>query len=196
MSFINELLQEHGSEVEQQLTSQLGLTPQQAASVLPQVAPLILGGLKQNLVNHGPEHVESHLQQFGATDFSDIGAVLRGGQAGGMDLGGLLGGKSDQATQHVAQKLGISAGMAAKIIPMVAPLIIGMLMKKGRSPGTGGGQTGGGGGGGLISILDRDGDGSIIDDLGSMITGGGSGPGANKAGCLSAILGGLLRGKR
>jgi hypothetical protein len=40
--------------------------------------------------------------------------------------------------------------------------------------------------------LDRDGDGQILDDLGALF---GGGPGSNKAGCLSAILGGMLKKK-
>ncbi len=187
MNLMNALLPEQSVEVERQLTSQLGLSPEQAASVLPALGPLILGILKQDLAHHGPEHVEARVQQFGATDFSDLGAMLRqgvdGGGAGSEDL---FGGKSQQVTQQFANQLGISAATAAKIIPMVAPLILGMLMKKGKAQGAGGR--------GWISILDRDGDGSILDDIGGMVAGGRGA--AGKAGCLSAILGGLLRGKR
>ena len=104
----------------------------------------------------------------------------------------------------MAQRLGISPGTAIKIIPMLAPIIIGMLRRKSggaSSPGTGAGTgTGGGGLGGLGSILDRDGDGQILDDLGSILLGGGSQGGgmggAGRSGCLSAILGGLLKGRR
>lgn len=75
---------------------------------------------------------------------------------------------------------------------MLAPLIIGMLMKKGGTAASGGTPGGGNGGlGGLGSILDRDGDGHILDDLGGMLAGG-----AGKAGCLSAILGGFFKGRK
>lgn len=199
MSILDELHTEHGQDIQQQLMSQLGLSQQQAAAVLPKLGPLILGGLKQRMDTHGEDHVQEHVQQLGATDFSDIGALISGGaQTGDTELGGLLGGKGAQASQLMANKLGISAGTAAKLIPMVAPLIIGMLMKKGRSaggasPGTG---AGGGGLGGLGRILDRDGDGSILDDLGGLFGGGGQGGLASKAGCLSSLLGGLLKGRK
>lgn len=197
MNILDELDQNHGSDIQRQLMNQLGLTKQQAASVLPKVGPLILGALKQQKDLHGEDHVQGHVQQFGAEDFSDIGSMLRGGaDAHDPALGGLLGDKGHEATQMMAQRLGISAGTAVKLIPMLAPIIIGMLRRK-SSGGAPGGipGTGGGGLGGLGSILDRDGDGQILDDLGSIFMGGNSG-GSAKSGCLSSILGGLLKGRR
>ena len=199
MSILDELHIDHGQAIQQQLMSQLGLTHQQAAMVLPKLGPLILSGLKQRMDTHGEDHVQEQVRQLGATDFSDIGALLSGGaQSGDPDLGGLLGGKGSQASQLMANKLGISAGTAAKLIPMVAPLIIGMLMKKGSSAGGNSSTPGAGGGslGGLGRILDRDGDGQILDDLGALFIGSGKGGGVNKAGCLSALLGGLLKGRK
>lgn len=185
MNFLDELIREQGSDVQHQLSSQLGLSPQQAAGVLPKVGPLILGGLKRQMETHGPEHVEQLAGNFSEADVSN-----------------LLGGKGEEANARLAQHLGISGGAAAKIIPMLAPIILGALLKKG---GGGAPSAGGGSGalGGLGRILDRDGDGQILDDLAGIFMGGGnSGQGggiggmANKAGCLSAILGGLLKGRR
>jgi hypothetical protein len=179
MNFIDELLREHGGDIQRQLTGQLGLTPQQAAKVVPKVGPLILGGLKRQMSAHGPEHVENLASNFSAAD-----------------LGSLLGGRDGEANEHLSRHLGISGGTAAKIIPMLAPIILGALLKKGRTP-----STGGGGLGGLAGILDRDGDGNILDDLAGIFMGGGNSSGAaggmsGKAGCLSALLGGLLKGRR
>jgi hypothetical protein len=199
MSILDELNTEHGHDIQQQLMSQLGLSQQQAAAVLPKLGPIILSGLKQRMDTHGEDHVQEHAQQLGTTDFSDIGALLSGGAQGGdPDLGGLLGGKGAQASQLMANKLGISAGTAVKLIPMVAPIIIGMLLKKGGSAGGASSTPGAGGGGlgGLGRILDRDGDGSILDDLGGLFSGGGKGGAASKTGCLSSLLGGLLKGRK
>lgn len=184
MNFIDQLVNEHGSAVQEQLTSRLGLTPQQASAALPGVASLILGGLKKQATTHGPQAAEASVQSFGAVDLTDLGSLLGGGQA---DTSAIFGSRNQQAAQALGAKLGIPAAAAGKLIAMLAPLVIGMLMKKGQGGGASSGQPGGGG---LISILDRDGDGSIMDDLGGMLGG------ANKAGCLSAILGGLLKGKR
>src|SRR5688572_13956947 len=115
MNIIDELNENHGSDIQQQLMSQLGLTQQQAASVLPKVGPLIVGALKQQKDLHGEDHVHGHVQQFGAVDFSDIGATLRGGaDANDPALGGLLGDKGHEASQMMAQRLGISPGTAMK----------------------------------------------------------------------------------
>lgn len=49
-------------------------------------------------------------------------------------------------------------------------------------------------------MLDRDGDGQILDDLAGMVTGRmagggtGTGAGAGKSGCLGTLLGGKRRG--
>jgi hypothetical protein len=51
--------------------------------------------------------------------------------------------------------------------------------------------------GGLTSILDRDGDGQIIDDIASMAAGRlGGGLGGTSGGGLGNVLGGLLGGDR
>src|SRR5690242_2622606 len=100
MNILDEIQNEHGADLQQQLVSQLGIDPQQAAAILPKVGPLILGALKQRMDSHGEDHVQGHVDQIGATDLSDIGSVLsNGAQSNDPDLGGLLGGKGEQASQ-------------------------------------------------------------------------------------------------
>lgn len=187
MNILHELQQSHGPAIQQQLMQQLGLNAQQAAGALEKAGPLILGALKRQKDTHGEDHLQGQLQQFGSVDLSAPGAAT--GRAAG--LGALFGGKEQQVSQHLAQHLGISPGIALKLLPLLAPFIIGMLKKKGAGlPGGTPGSGGSGGLGGLSSILDRDGDGQILDDIGGLLAGG-----ASKAGCLSALLGGLLRKK-
>jgi hypothetical protein len=71
-----------------------------------------------------------------------------------------------------------------KMIPALAPLILGALSKKR--------DTSNSGIGGIGSLLDADGDGSIIDDVAGFILRGGSGQTKGK-GVLGSILGGLFR---
>lgn len=228
MSFLDDLYREHGRTVQNHVSTELGIDEEKAATVLPQVAPVILAGLKRRMEEQGAENMEAELSEAAAgADVDDIQSLLRQGmpQEGEADpdLGGLLGGKGQEASGMLANQLGISSGAAAKLLPMLAPLIIGMLAKKGQAGG-------GGGAGGIAGILDRNGDGSILDDLGRIIGGGsgaagvlgsvlgggksgqggagdilgsvlggsqgGQGGLANKVGCISAILGGLLKGKR
>jgi hypothetical protein len=50
--------------------------------------------------------------------------------------------------------------------------------------------------GGIGSLLDADGDGSIIDDVAGFILKGGQGQGTKGKGVLGSILGGLFGSKR
>ncbi len=192
MGFLDDLYQEHGQSVQQRVSTELGIPADKAARALPTVAPIILAGLKREMDKSGPAGVESRIQDLNNNGIPDD-----------EEVGGLLGGKGKEASALMANQLGISEAAASKLIPMLAPIIIGMLMKKGG--GAAGGQAGaggaGGGLGGMATILDRNGDGSILDDLSGLITKGGVGDllatgGASKSGCLGAILGALMGGKK
>jgi hypothetical protein len=178
--------------VQQRVSTELGIPAAKAARALPTVAPIILAGLRREMDKGGPAHIESRINDLNNNGIPDD-----------EEVGGLLGGKGKEASALMANQLGISGAAASKLIPMLAPIIIGMLMKKGG--GAAGGQAGaggvGGGLGGMAAILDRNGDGSILDDLSGLISKGGVGDllatgGANKSGCIGAILGGLLGGKK
>ena len=196
MGFLDDLYQEQGSSVQQRVSKELGIPPEKAALALPTVAPIILAGLKRQMDLHGAAHVEGKIEDLNNNGIRDD-----------EEAGGLLGGKGKEASALMANQLGISREAAAKLIPMLAPIIIGMLMKKGggAAGAPGGGQAGaagaGGGLGGMAAILDRNGDGSILDDLAGLVAKGGvgdllKGGGASKSGCLGSILGMLGGGKK
>lgn len=191
MGFLDDLYQEHGPSVQQRVSTELGIPPDKAARVLPTVAPIILAGLKREMDKSGPAGVESRIQDMNHNGIPDD-----------EEVGGLLGGKGKEASVLMANQLGISGGAAAKLIPMLAPIIIGMLMKKGGAAG-GAAAAGkaGGGLGGMAAILDRNGDGSILDDLAGLVAKGGvgdllKGGAAGKSGCLGTILGMMMGGKK
>ncbi len=192
MGFLDDLYQEHGQSVQQRVSTELGIPADKAARALPTVAPIILAGLKREMDKSGPAGVESRIQDLNNNGIPDD-----------EEVGGLLGGKGKEASALMANQLGISGAAASKLIPMLAPIIIGMLMKKGGGAEGGQAGTGGAGGGlgGMAAILDRNGDGSILDDLSGLITKGGVGDllttgGASKSGCIGSILGMLLGGKK
>jgi hypothetical protein len=192
MGFLDDLYQEHGASVQNRITTELGIPADKAAMALPTVAPIILAGLKRQMDQHGPAHLEQSVNDMNQNGIPDD-----------EEVGGLLGGKGKEASALMANQLGISGDAAGKLIPMLAPIIIGMLMKKGGGAAGGGGGATGGGLGGMAAILDRNGDGSILDDLAGLITKGGVGGllsgasgGAGKSGCLGTILGMLMGGKK
>ena len=193
MGFLDDLYRDHGRTVEDQLSNQYGLSREDAARVLPQVAPVILGGLKRRAEQQGqnPKVLED-----------DLLRILRGGGSHSpssspsapqtIDPSVIFGSKRGQAEQVIAGRMGLSPELTAKVLPMLIPVVLGALSKAGNSSSQshGSSPSGGPGGalGGLSAILDQNGDGSIMDDLARM-----SG-GAKSGGCLSALLGGLLGG--
>ena len=133
MGFLDELYQEHGASVQNRITTELGIPADKAAMALPTVAPIILAGLKRQMDQHGPAHVEQSMSDMNQNGIPDD-----------EEVGGLLGGKGKEASALMANQLGISGEAAGKLIPMLAPIIIGMLMKKGGQAGAGGGGAAGG----------------------------------------------------
>ena len=193
---MDEFRQSVGGEVQGKLSSELDMTGDQAAVAIDAVGPLILGGLKRQMEEHGGEERLGHiLDKYGDASLVDdpaayIGRAVQSGEADPA-LGGLLGDSGTEAAGMLDQKLGLSAGMGAKLIPMLAPLILGMLAKKRATVS----KSGGGELGALTGILDRDGDGKILDDLGGLLfnQGGSAMAGAAKSGCLGMLLGGKGR---
>jgi hypothetical protein len=196
MGFLDDLYRDHGRAVEDQLSNQYGLSREDAARVLPQVAPVILGGLKRRAEQQGqnPRDLED-----------DLLRILRGGGSHSpssspsapqtIDPSIIFGSKRGQAEQVIAGRMGLSPELTAKVLPMLIPVVLGALTKAGNSASqshastpSGSPNSPGGSLGGLSAILDQNGDGSIMDDL-ARLSGG-----AKSGGCLSALLGGLLGG--
>jgi hypothetical protein len=110
----------------------------------------------------------------------------RQADAGGI-LGHILGSNQGQVAQEVSQKSGLNMGQVAQILMFLAPIVMGYLGRQKQQQGVGadglGGLLGGLLGGGqaaqqqssgnpmidmATSALDRDGDGSSLDDIASM----------------------------
>lgn len=213
MNFLEQLQSTHGDQVAQQLTSRFGLDPAKAAQVLPRMAPFVLGGVQAKMKDEmDEESADAVLGQHGNEDaLEDLhGHFERSHQNQASNpkdvLGGLFGQQAPQAQTAMAQQLGVSPDMISKILPVIAPLILGAVMNKMKSgrglPNTGATAPGGGGTMDILgTILGQQGGGSggniLGSVLGSVMGGGGQGGGlAQKAGCLSSILGGLLGGRK
>ena len=185
MSLLNDLLAEHGSELTGAMTSQLGLNEEQAGGALASLAPMVLNGLKSQQDTGGSDAVNGLLSQLGGGEdvLGNLGN-LSGLLGGENPLGALLGGasKGEEATNAIGQNLGIDSGKAGSVVSMLVPVVLGFITKQGRkdsaTPDT---QSG------IAAILDRDGDGSALDDIAGMIMNaqGGSGGG----GLLGSVVG-------
>jgi len=192
--FINDFMKQFGPDVSRNLSANLGLSPKASSQIIPEVIPMILGGLKRQMETRGgPDRLNHILNKYGSSDvLGRIGEEMsmRSQQAEpDPRLGGLLGESGVQASQMIAQRFGIDAKKAMGLIPMLAPLILGALSRKR--------DQGGAGLDGIASLIDRDGDGEILDDIAGFLFQGSSQPtGESRGGLLGSLLGGLFRRRR
>ena len=190
--FIDEFMRTYGPEVTKQMSANFNLDQGTVQKIIPQLAPLILGGLKRQKDDRGGEaRVDHILNKYGdqsvLDNIQDLISKKASAQEVDANLGGLLGtGGGVQAAQVLGKSHNIDASTIMKMIPALAPIILGALTRKR--------DTGGGGISGVGSLLDADGDGSIIDDVAGFLVKGASSQGKGK-GILGSLLGGLFRTK-
>lgn len=176
--------------------------------VLTMALPVLMTAMKRNAAS--PQGAEGLLSALNSKHDGSILDNLGGLFSGGVDanvlndgdkiLGHVLGGKQKQIENTLGAKAGMDAGSVAQILKVAAPLLMGVLgkQKKEQNVDSAGGiesLLGGLLGGNspkneqsfLESILDADGDGSVIDDVAGMVLGG-----SKKKGGLGGLLGGLF----
>ena len=182
--------QQKGGEALTQISQQVGADPSAVSSVVQMALPSILGGLANNAATpQGAESLNNALEQDhdgGLLDnIGSLSGMIFGGEsatreadAGGI-LGHVLGGSQGQVVQQASQQSGLQSGQVAQILMMLAPIVMAYLGRQKREQGVDAGGLGGllGGilGGAQPSapqasggFLDRDGDGSSLDDIASM----------------------------
>lgn len=189
--FIDEFLKSYGPEVTKQMSSNFNVDQGTVQKLIPQLAPLILAGLKrQKDTRGGDERVDHILNKYGdaavLNNIRDLVANKAQAQDVDPNLGGLLGDAGGlQAAQTLAKRMNIDPSTIMKMIPALAPLILGALSRKR--------DTGGAGISGVGSLLDADGDGSILDDVAGFLLKGGGATRSRGGGLLGSLLGGLTR---
>ena len=176
----------------QQVSSQLGIDPQQASGAIGAALPLLLGALGRNAQQpQGAEALFGALQRDHAGAGLDLGgvlgAVLGSGNAtpqtdGAGILGHIFGGNQSRAATGLGQATGLGGDKAGQLLQILAPIVLSFLAQ--RFLGGGNANAGqlsealgqeharvqtaeGGPGGGLLgAVLDQDGDGQLgIGDL-------------------------------
>jgi len=211
MSGILELLNSDlGKIIINGVAGQSGQSTDKTSSVLTMALPVLMGAMKRNTAS--PEGAAGLMGALSGKHDGSILDNLGGLFEGGVDqsvmddgagiLGHVLGGSQNNVTNALSQKTGMDSGAIMEILKVAAPLVMGYLGKQSKqqnvadSNGIGnllGGLLGGGDTApkqqSLIeSLLDGDGDGSILDDVAGMVLNSGG----DKKGGLGGLLGGLF----
>lgn len=183
MGFLDELMSEMGGPVAEQLGKRDGLNETQSRGMLEALAPVILGGLKRKQ-QEGVD-VEDLVSGLGAKEDSldDLGGFFDGASNFDVGAGGVLGpDQGEQAIGAISKKTGVGADMARKVLPMLIPVVMAFLMRKGQQDRNTPDRKSG-----MGAILDRDGDGGILDDIVGMVLAGQAGK-KGRGGLLGMIL--------
>ncbi len=179
--------------------------------VLTMALPVLMQAMKRNASTpQGAEGLMNALNnKHDGSILDNLGGLFSGGvnsdvlNDGGKILGHVLGNKQSRVEQTLGAKAGMDAGSVAQILKVAAPILMGVLGKQTRQNSVSSQSGIEGLLGGLIqgsssqqeqsfleSILDADGDGSVVDDVAGMVLGGNK-----KKGGLGGLLGGLFGGK-
>ena len=170
MGILDSILGADGGQSVQAMAKQFGLSDAQVNSAMQQLVPALKAGVKKNTGSgdgmqslmaalQGGTH-QRYLQNASAvgdpTTVSDGNAIL----------GHLLGSKdvSRAVADKASQETGIGSDVLRQMLPVAASMFMGALDQN-KSQFSGGSD---GGLGGLTSLLDADGDGSVVDDLMNM----------------------------
>ncbi len=213
MSGILDLLNSDlGKTIISGVSNQTNQPQNKTQDVLTMALPVLMQAMKRNAST--PQGAEGLLGALnGKHDGSildNLGGLFGGGvdsnviEDGGKILGHVLGNKQRNVENALSQKSGMDTGSIAQILKVAAPILMGVLGKQSRQQNVNSssgieGLLGGLLGGNspqqeqsfLESILDADGDGSVIDDVAGMVLGSDK----KKKGGLGGLLGGLFGGK-
>ena len=196
-----------GKQLISGVAGQTGQPENKTADVLSMAMPLLLGAMKKNVSS--PQGAEGLMSALSSKHDGSILDNLGGLFGGGVDetvmndgagiLGHIFGNKQPQVENALSQKSGLDAGSIANILKIAAPIVMGFLGRQKAqsnvSDANGMNSLLGSMLGGqpqqnqslITTLLDADGDGSILDDVAGMVMGGGK-----KKGGLGRLLGGLF----
>ncbi|MDC6351615.1 DUF937 domain-containing protein [Zeaxanthinibacter sp. PT1] len=209
MAGILDLLQSsEGKQMIQGLSRETGAPAHKTADVLSMALPLLLGGMKKNATDEkGAESLMNALNssKHDGSILNNLGSLFEGGvddrilKDGAGILGHVFGKKQAPLEQALSQKSGLDTATIAKILKVAAPVIMGYLAKQKSKhdvsdTGSMNSLLGGLLGGQpeqnqslLMSLIDADGDGSVLDDVADMVMGN-----KKKGGGIGGMLGGLF----
>lgn len=180
MSSLTELLMSRlsGGDVEQ-LSNRIGADRDATGKALSAVVPLLFSAMARNA---GTEEGRQGLDRAVARDhdgsvLDQVSSLFSSGETadGNAILRHVLGDRRAQVEEGVSRASGLASNQARDLMAMVAPLVMGALGRARSEQGLDAGGLAGllagertreaGALGGLAGLLDRDGDGSIADDV-------------------------------
>lgn len=208
MSGLLELLNSPmGKTIISGVSNSTGQSESATGNVLSMALPVLMGAMKKNAQT--PEGAAGLMgalsSKHDGSILDNLGGLFQGGvdknveQDGAGILGHLLGGNQANVENALSAKSGMDAGSVSQILKVAAPILMGVLGKQTKQSNVSdaGGMNAllGSMLGGqpqesqslIASLLDADGDGSILDDVAGMVLGGNS-----KKGGLGGLLGGLF----
>ncbi len=205
---LNLLSSPMGKQLVNGVANHTGQPENKTAEVLSMAMPLLLGGMKKNASSpQGAAGLLSALSdnKHDGSMLNNLGGLFSGGvdQSVLKDGEGILdhvfGGKKTVVENTLSQKSGLNTEAVAQILKIAAPLVmayLGQQKKQGDVKDAGGLNTllGSMLGGQpdqnkslITTLLDADGDGSVLDDVAGMVLGG-----DKKKGGIGGMLGGLF----
>ena len=196
-----------GKQLISGVAGQTGQPENKTADVLSMAMPLLLGAMKKNVSS--PQGAEGLMNALSSKHDGGLLDNLGGLFGGGVDesvindgagiLSHVFGGKQANVENALSQKSGLDAGSVAQILKIAAPLVMAYLGKQKAQSNVNdanglnsllGSMLGGQPEQNqslITTLLDADGDGSVLDDVAGMVMGTGK-----KKGGLGGLLGGLF----
>ncbi len=203
-SILDLLSSDMGKQLINGASAQTGQSTDNTAKVLSMALPVILGAMQKNSQTpEGAKSLNNALDdnRHDGSILNQLGGLLGGGSTdsslmsdGAGILSHVLGGSKQNVEQGISKVSGVDSGSVAQIIQMAAPILMSVLGSQKRKDNVG--ESGIGDLLGSVmgentnhdrslieTLLDADGDGSVIDDIAGMVMGGDKSKGG---------LGGLL----
>lgn len=210
MSGILDLLNSDiGKSIISGVSGQTNQSEEKTNDVLTMALPVLMAAMKRNASTpQGAEGLMGALNnsKHDGSILDNLGGLFSDGvdqnvlEDGGKILGHVLGNKQANVQNAIGARAGVDSNSVAQILQIAAPILLGMLGKQTREK-----QVNNSSGledllGGMLSgnspkqeqsflesILDADGDGSIVDDVAGMVLSGNK-----KKGGLGGLLGSLF----
>ena len=180
--------QQQGNQAVDQISQSLGANSAMTNSAIQMALPMILGALAKNAQQpQGAEALSNTLEKNHDGGILDnLGGYLGDNRQANDDglgiLGHIFGNKQGAVAQQVSQNSGLDVGQVAQLLITLAPIVMGFLGKKKHEQNLDAGglenmlgeqqQTMQASGNPMMDMIsgymDKDGDGSSMDDLASM----------------------------